>query len=60
VGTSEALRFKSYVLIILPQIIRGSISFNGFQLYHIQATTILHVRVVLNIPEHGYSREKSL
>jgi len=43
-----------------PKKIRESVSFGGSRLYHIKATMILRVRVVLNTPEHGYSKGKSL
>jgi len=43
-----------------PKKIRGSLSFGGSPSYHIKATMILRVRVVLNTPGHGYSKGKSL
>ena len=51
------IKFQTFIA--LSQIIRGSLSFDGFQKYHIKATTILHVRAVLQILGRGYSSEKN-
>ena len=53
-GTESHINCYGYL-----QEMRGALSFDGFQQSPTKASMILHVRGVLNILGHGYSRERS-